>query len=138
MKFYETFDHTADLGIVVTASSEAELFQNAAFAVFDIITLIERVNPLETRIVSARGESPDDLLVNYLREILYLYNGGHWLLRAAQVVALDDQSVEAEIVGEPYRQDKHEIRKEIKAVTYHQAEVSKTAAGWRAKVIFDV
>jgi len=40
--------------------------------------------------------------------------------------------------GETYDPARHRIKQEIKAVTYHQAAVEKTAAGWRARVVFDV
>jgi SHS2 domain-containing protein len=42
------------------------------------------------------------------------------------------------VTGEPFDGRKHEICKEIKAVTYHQTEVRQTDAGWTARVIFDV
>ena len=45
---------------------------------------------------------------------------------------------EAEALGEPFDEEKHDICKEIKAVTYHQTEVRQAPAGWTARVIFDV
>lgn len=135
---YRTFDHTADLGLIVTGKSIGELYANAAFAVFDIITDLGRVEALETRRIFVEGDSPEDLLVNYLREILYLYNGERWLLRGIRVTRIDDNVLEAEARGEPLDGRKHEIRKEIKAVTYHQVLVRQTPKGWEARVIFDV
>lgn len=138
MKPYETFDHTADLGLLVTARTEAELYANAAFAVFDIITDLGRVETLEARRIHAEGDSPEDLLVNFLREILYLYNGERWLLKEIRVTVVKNYALEAEARGEPLDGRKHEVCKEIKAVTYHQAGVRQTADGWEARVIFDV
>ena len=138
MKPYKTFDHTADLGLAITGASEKVLFANAAFAVFDIITDLGRVEPYETRRVLAEGDSLEDLLINFLREILYLYNGERWLLKEIRITRIDDKALEAEARGEPFDGQKHEICKEIKAVTYHQAEVLKTPKGWAARVIFDV
>ena len=138
MKPYTTFDHTADLGLAITGASEEDLFANAAFAVFDIITDLGRVEPRETRRVLVEGDSREDLLINFLREILYLYNGERWLLKEIRVIKIDEKALEAEARGEPFDEHKHEICKEIKAVTYHQAEVRKTPDGWAARVIFDV
>jgi len=138
MKPYKTFDHTADLGLTVTGQSVGELYANAAVAVFDIITDLGRVEPRETRRITVEGDSPEDLLINFLREILYLYNGERWLLREIRVTMIGDNGIEAEAVGEPLELQKHEICKEIKAVTYHQARVRKASGGWEARVIFDV
>ena len=138
MKTYHAIDHTADLGLVITGASESELFSNAAFAVFDIITDLERVEPRETRRVVVEGSSREDLLVNFLREVLYLYNGERWLLKEARIVRIGEKGLQAVVAGEPFEGHKHEICKEIKAVTYHQTEVRKTRKGWTAKVIFDV
>lgn len=138
MKPYKTFDHTADLGLSVTGRQMGELFANAAVAVFDIITDLGCVETREIRRISVEGDSPEDLLVNFLREILYLYNGEHWLLREIRVARIGDKEIEAEARGEPLDLRKHEISKEIKAVTYHQARVRKTPGGWEARVIFDV
>ena len=138
MKPYTTFNHTADLGLAITGASEEKLFANAAFAVFDLITDLGRVEPRETRRILVEGDSREDLLINFLREILYLYNGERWLLKEIRVIKIDEKSLEAEARGEPFDEQKHKIFKEIKAVTYHQAEVRNTPDGWAARVIFDV
>jgi protein archease len=138
MKPYRTFDHTADLGLSIRGASEEDLLANAAFAVFDIITDLGRVEPRETRRILVEGDSPEDLFINFLREVLYLYNGERWLLKGLCVTRIDEKVLEAEARGEPFDRRKHEILKEIKAVTYHQAEIRKTPDGWTARVIFDV
>jgi len=138
MKPYHTFNHTADLGLIITGKNMGDLYANAALAVFDIITDLARVEAHETRRILVEGGGLEDLLINYLREILYLYNGEHWLLKEIRVVRVDDNALEAEAQGEPLDGRKHEIRKEIKAVTYHQAQVRKMKTGWEARVIFDV
>jgi SHS2 domain-containing protein len=138
MKPYRTFDHTADLGLEIRGASEEDLYANAAFAVFDIITDLGRVEPRETRRLRVEGDSPEDLLINFLREVLYLYNGERWLLKGLRVTRIGEKVLEAEARGEPLDGRKHEICREIKAVTYHQAEIRKTPDGWTARVIFDV
>ncbi len=138
MKSYHAIDHTADLGLVITGANEGELFSNAAFAVFDIITDLKHVEPRETRQIVVEGDGWEDLLVNFLREVLYLYNGERWLLKEARIVRIGEKGLQAKVSGEPFNSRKHEICKEIKAVTYHQTEVRKTPEGFTARVIFDV
>ena len=138
MKFYHTFNHTADLGLAIRGASRELLFTNAAVAVFDMITDLACVEPRETRRIVAEGTSDEDLLINFLREVLYLYNGERWLLKDIRMTRFGETALEAEAQGEPHDDRKHEICKEIKAVTYHQAKVFRTPDGWEAKVIFDV
>lgn len=138
MKPYQTFDHTADLGLAIKGESEEKLFANAAFAVFDLITDLERVEARDARRIEVEGDNREDLLINFLREVLYLYNGKRWLLKEVRIIRIGEKGLEAEALGEPFDGQKHEICKEIKAVTYHQAEVRKTPSGWTARVIFDV
>jgi SHS2 domain-containing protein len=138
MKPYHTFDHTADLGLAINGASEEKLFANAAFAIFDIITDLNRVEARDARRIAVEGDNREDLLINFLREVLYLYNGERWLLKEIRIIRISKKGLEAEALGEPFDEQKHEICKEIKAVTYHQAEVRQTPAGWTARVIFDV
>ncbi|HEX9156573.1 MAG TPA: archease [Syntrophales bacterium] len=138
MKPYTTFNHTADLGLAIRGASVEKLFANAAFAVFDILTDLGRVEPRETRRILVDGDSREDLLINFLREILYLYNGERWLLKEIRIIKIDEKALEAVVRGEPFDEHKHEICKEIKAVTYHQAQIRNTPDGWTARVIFDV
>ena len=82
MTVYRQFYHTADLGIEVFGGTAGELFTNAAFAMFDLITQLNCVELRETRRIEVEGVDLDDLLVNFLRESLYLFNGEHWLAKA--------------------------------------------------------
>ncbi|MGE5790792.1 MAG: archease, partial [Syntrophaceae bacterium] len=59
-------------------------------------------------------------------------------LKELRVTRVGERVLEAEARGEPFDGQKHEICKEIKAVTYHQAQIRKTPDGWTARVIFDV
>jgi SHS2 domain-containing protein len=135
---YTIFDHTADLGVEIYGKTLEELFANAAFAVFDIITDLRLVRPAGERHVIVEGEGWEDLLVNYLREILYLFSGEGLLLKEYSVMKMDPNHLEGQVSGEPFDPERHRINKEIKAVTYHQVAVKETPGGWTGRVIFDV
>jgi len=140
---YRQFNHTADLGIEVFGRNAGEVFTNAALAVFDLITDLSLVENRETREIKAEGVDMDDLLVNFLREVLYLFNGGRWLARE---FVLHDFGLEVkrtnrllvEAYGEPYDPGRHPIKTELKAVTYHQLGIRKIPEGFTTKVVFDV
>ncbi|MBP1721013.1 MAG: putative cytosolic protein [Deltaproteobacteria bacterium] len=138
MKTYKPIDHTADLRIEISGKDEKEVYQNAGMAVHDLIADLRHVKPKEVRKVTVEGRDREDLLVNFLREILYLYNGEHWLLKKLTIVKFGRGKIEAMLTGEPFDRSRHGLKHEIKAVTYHQAEVKETQEGWKARVIFDV
>ncbi len=138
MKTYKPIDHTADLGIEISGKDEQEVFENAGMAVHDLIADLRHVRPREVRKVAVEGRDRADLLVNFLREILFLYNGKHWLLKKVTIGKFSRGKIEATLTGEPFDSARHGLKHEIKAVTYHQAEVKETPQGWKARVIFDV
>jgi len=135
---YRQFYHTADLGIEVFGGTAEELFANAAFAIFDLITDPDCVELRETRRICVEGVDKDDLLVNFLRESLYLFNGERWLAGEFVLVEFADESLVAEAKGEPFEPARHRIKTELKAVTYHQLGIRETPEGCTTKVVFDV
>jgi SHS2 domain-containing protein len=135
---YTIFDHTADLGVEMYGKTLPELFANAAFAVFDTITDLSRVRPTEERRFVVEGDGWEDLMVNWLREILYLFNGEGLLLKEYAIMNINPHRLEANVSGEHFDPVHHRINAEIKAVTYHQISVRETPDGWTGRVIFDV
>jgi SHS2 domain-containing protein len=135
---YRVFDHTADLGVEISAASVEEIYAAAAVALFDLLTDLSAVRAGITREIVVTGEDQADLLVNFLREALYLWNGERFLIKTCSVRELAPQRLKALLRGECFDPVRHRIKQEIKAVTYHQASVCETEKGWIAKVVFDV
>jgi SHS2 domain-containing protein len=138
MKRYELLDHTADIGIIASGRDLTEAFVNAAYAMFDILTDIDRVEEKDSFELEASAENVEDLLVAWLDELLYLYETDRFLSRRFVISDMSNTSLRASVFGERIDPDRHEIKTEIKSVTYHQLMVEKTDDGWKAQVIFDV
>jgi len=137
-KRYTLLDHTADLRIRVSGTDPADLFKNTGLALFDLITTPDRLVPREVIEVAVTGDDPADLMVNFLRELLYLWTGNEKLVKLIDIVDISDNAVSSLVSTDRYQPGSHEILHEIKAVTYHQIEVSRTKDGWQATVVFDV
>ena len=135
---YRIFDHTADLGVEVTGATLEELYAGAALALFDLLTDLSSVRAGVAREIVVSGEDPAELLVNFLREILYGWNGDGFLMKSCLIREVKPRRLKALLRGEPFDPARHRIQREIKAVTYHQASVEKKGDGWVATVIFDV
>ncbi|MCD6082920.1 archease [Candidatus Aerophobetes bacterium] len=138
MKKYELIDHTADIGVKVRGKSVGELFENAAYAMFDLIADLDRVEKREVLEVEIEGEGMDELLADWLRELLYKFNGERHLLKDFKIEEIDQKSLKARVRGEKLDLSRHSLKMEIKAVTYYGLEIKRTSEGWQAQVIFDV
>jgi SHS2 domain-containing protein len=77
-------------------------------------------------------------MVNWLRELLYLWSGNDLLVASVEIDHISAQRIVAVVSVESFRPERHRIRNEIKAVTYHQIDVSAGLTGWQAKIILDV
>ena len=137
-KNYKLIDHTADLGIEVYGSNLGNLFENAGYAMFDVITDINRLNALSETSVNISGEDWPDLMVNWLRELLYLWTGRGLLVKTINIISISEYTLSANVKYEPYVSDRHLLKSELKAVTYHQVKVEEKNSEWEARIIFDV
>jgi SHS2 domain-containing protein len=135
---YRIFDHTADLGLEVTAHTGEALYAGAAVALFECLADLGTVRAGRTRQLAVTGADEADLLVNFLRECLYAWSGEGFLLKSCQVGDLTPQHLTALLRGEPFDPGRHRLLQEIKAVTYHQASVRSSPAGWMARIVLDV
>ena len=136
---YRILDHTADLGLEVTAETPQDLYKAAAAALFELMTDVRILGRTRTCRIDVEGDNPADLLVNFFRELLWAFNGEGFLARECVVVNLSATRLEALLEGDTFDPDRHRLIREIKAVTYHHTEVGQLPGGrWVARVIFDV
>jgi SHS2 domain-containing protein len=136
---FTLIDHTADLGLRVRGETLERLFENAADAMLKVMLNAHALPPMETTPIHLDGRDLEDLMVRWLGEILYLFEGEKKVMVHARIVSLSPRHLEASIDTIPYSPDDHEILCEIKAVTYHQIGIARKHDDlWEASVIFDV
>jgi SHS2 domain-containing protein len=135
---YETFEHTADLGLRVRAPDLDTLFAEAAAALF--AALVEdpaAVRPLQRVDVRLAGDDRALLLFDWLRELLYNFDARHLLFGRFEV-KVSDAGLEGTAWGEPLDPDRHALAHEVKAITYHGLRVEPEGGGWLAEMIVDI
>jgi SHS2 domain-containing protein len=135
---YRFIDHTADFRLEIFGIDEKDLFVQAANALTDLITDPKTLGSRFRQTLTVIGDDWPDLMVNWLRELLYLWNGEERLVSRVILHSLEPTCLEATAITDAYDADRHPIRNEIKAVTYHQIEVCPWQTGWRARVVFDI
>jgi SHS2 domain-containing protein len=126
------------MGFDVFGRTRRELFRNGARALFEAIVPPGSVAMTEERSLSVEGLDTNDLWINTLRELLYLFNSDGFLVCDVDILTLGPKGLSLTARGEPYDPAKHEIINEIKAVTYHQAKIVRTGVGWKGRFIVDV
>lgn len=137
-KKYRILNRSADLVIKVYGKTQEELFANSAFALFDLMTDGGKVEVREHLPLVVEGVNRDDLIVNWMRELHYLYQVSGYLLKECHLLETKENYVQAEVRGEKFDPDRHEIRREIRSVIPHQCRMEKTGDQWTAQVTFEV
>lgn len=137
-KRYEIFDHTADLGIRVTGGTLSDLFLNAGTALFDLIGEPDCQGKRYPIPLTVTGEDEVELLINWLRELLYLFNGKDLVVGHIEILRVRDLTLSARAYGTKVDFDTFDFKYDIKAVTYHQARVRRCKDGYEATVVFDL
>jgi len=137
-KAFEIIDHTADVGIIAYGADVEELFSNAALALFSLITELESVEEKLRLDLEVSSEDRDSLLVEWLNELIYLFDVKHILFNRFDIVGLTHNELKATCYGEDFDPMKHKIKIGVKAATYHMLRLDKNGGGYKAQIIFDI
>jgi SHS2 domain-containing protein len=135
---FEVLEHTADIGFEVRGATLPELYVNAARALLAIAADTASLRPVEERRITVRGADRADLLVNWLGEILYLFDSDQFVPAGIEVASLSEHELKAVLRGEPRDVHRHRWKLIVKGVTYHQLAVAEIDGGWWARVILDI
>ena len=155
---YETFEHTADVGLRVRAASMSGLFEEAARGLFSVMVAnLAAVQPIQEIRIQLQRESLEDLWHDWLSELLFTFHGRRLMLAAfkadlrvaepcdegegdaGELVGLSPMVLlDAVARGEPIDPGRHEITAEVKAVTWHKLRVEQRPDGWVGEVILDI
>lgn len=135
---FEVFEHTADVGLRIRATDLNGMFADAAKAFFSLIVAnLDAVRPVQETRLQIAGDRYDDLLFDWLSELLYQFDANHLLL-ADFDVQVGENGLTAIARGEPVDRKRHELDMEVKAITYHGLKVERTDDQWMAEVIVDI
>jgi len=136
MPKYEFVEHTADVTFKAYGRSLNELFENAAEALESTLVLLEGVALRETTTIEMSSDSYENLLYDWLAELLVTFEVEHFAVKKC-IVKITDLSLTAECRGERIDPNKHIFNAEVKAVTYHNLQVEKNNV-YHAEITLDV
>jgi SHS2 domain-containing protein len=141
-KGFKFLEHTADAYIAAYGKDLAEAFENAALAMFDVMTDVEKVSPEDKGNVEVAAQDEYALLYSWLEALLVKFDIKHMLYSKFKILELnkisDSFRLRAEIWGEKFNPEKHTQKVGVKAVTYHRMEIIREPNKVTLKFILDI
>ncbi len=141
-KRYEFLEHTADAYVAAYGKDFVEAFENAAVAMFDVMTEVESVHPNVEDQVEAKGDDEYALLYSWLEALLVKSETQRMLYSKFRISELNRDSdgfkLRARIWGEEFDAKRHLQKVGVKAVTYHRMEINKAPGKVTLKFILDI
>jgi SHS2 domain-containing protein len=133
---YEELDHTADIRLRVKSPSADTLFAETALAMMKIVYGESRPGTIE-RTIELRAETIENLLLDFLSEVLFISEVDYLVFSAASV-HINGDSLKAQMTGEPFDPERHRGGTEIKGISYSGLRIVKEDEGYVLDILFDV
>jgi SHS2 domain-containing protein len=137
-KAFEVIDHTADIGIIAYGTDIKQVFTNAALGMFHLITDIDDIGEDTRRDIELSSQDTENLLVEWLNELLYAFDAEHIVFKSFWIDTLSDNHLKATCRGTQIDPGQYRIKREVKAATYHMLDINKEDSGYKAQIIFDI
>jgi SHS2 domain-containing protein len=139
---FEFLEHTADILIAAHGQNTEEAFENAALAMFEVMTDTTKVTPTQEDTVEVEAEDEYALLYSWLEALLVKFEVNGMLYSKFKVTSLQDTDegfkLKATAWGEKFTAEKHPQKVAVKAVTYHRMEIIKEYDKVTLEFILDI
>ncbi len=137
---YEYLDHTADAKFIAYGDSLEEAFTNSAYAMENILVGDEKVQSKIKRTIKAESESKENLLYDFLDELLFLLDTESLLLSK-----IEDLKIEAknnryilECKATFDNASGYDISGNIKSVTHSEMKIEESDGNFKIQVVVDI
>lgn len=116
------------------------LFKHASLALTEVMIDSTSIEGKLIRNMKMDSESLEDLLFQFLEELVYLKDSDRLIFKTFNIHVINTERpwLTAELKGEEISPQKHKLRTDVKAVTYHMFTLKKEKNYWRARVVVDV
>ena len=121
---FEFLEHTADVYIRAHGKTMEEAYENAALAMFEVMTDTDKIAQMQEETLEVEAEDQYALLYNWLEALLVKFETENMLYSKFQITNWEETDeifkFKAKIWGEKFDPQKHPQRVGVKAVTYHR------------------
>ena len=133
---YEVAQHIADVRLLVSAASVEELFAEAVRGMYAVMRGVPApgAQPVQRTIAVDDSADRTALLVDFLNDVLHRTHVGREMFDRVTFTRFEDVSLTATLTGiAPASFDE-----DVKAVTYHEADVVVLHGVWQTTLVFDI
>ena len=139
-------DHVADIRFIAYGDTPETLFENAALAMLSVIADTDTIRPEIQFDIDLETVSPENLMVDFLSELLFLFDAEETVLAKAKVSEIGKRNddgeekyfIKAAVFGAPIDVSRQNFKTEVKAVTYSGIRVEKKENGYETEVVLDL
>ena len=121
---FEFLEHTADVYIRAHGTTMEEAYENAALAMFEVMTDTDKITQMQEETLEVEAEDQYALLYNWLEALLVKFETENMLFSKFQITNWEETDenfkIKAKVWGEKFDSQKHPQRVAVKAVTYHR------------------
>ena len=135
---FTIIDHPADIGIEARGMTLTEAFENVANGLMSIIVERATVAEKKEEYIQVHAADREQLLVRWLNEILYMFDGQHFVPKTFSITEISDTFLKAKILGDHFSPSTHRTKLDVKAITYHQLSIKNEADGLVVTVFVDI
>ena len=138
-KYHEDIS-LADIAFSAEAPTLEQLLVEGAKATFETMVNLEEVKTIKKRIIKLEADTPEKLFFDWIEELIYLKDADYMVFSKFEVRIKKGGKyfLEGAAWGEGIDPEKHTLKVDVKAITYHHFKVEETKGKWRAFVILDI
>lgn len=145
---YRFLEHTTDAYFEASGKTLEEAFENAGRALFEVMLNTSKVECKTRKLIVDSGIDAYNALYRWLEDLLIIFSVEK--LAFTQFSIVFEKSVKGlpelnkplrfmgEVCGEYVDPEKHEIRNEVKAVTYSLMKITKENDCWYVSTVLDL
>jgi len=134
----EHFAHGADVGVRGIGRTKEQAFEQAAMALSNVVTDVERIIPREAIGIECTAPSDGLLLADWLNRLIYEM-AVHHMVFGRFTVAIEDGRLSGRAWGEKVDLARHAPAVEPKGATFTALKVERRPDGaWIAQCVIDV
>ena len=139
---FRYLEHTSDAYVEARGFTLEEAFAYSAKGMFEIMTDTSKVNAVERREVKDLATDLGNALYRWLEDLLILHDSEGLVFRDFRIsinrLAGGGIEINGIAEGEEFDPAKHEVRTEVKAVTYSLMEIRKEGNCWVVRFVLDL
>ncbi|MHA1727262.1 MAG: archease [Promethearchaeota archaeon] len=144
MNYYRYLEHTADIRLYAVGETLERAFEQAVLGMINIMTDINKISNIISKKVCCSAPDKEILLVDYLTEYLGIFDIENLLFSSINIDGIKyneengDYSIDSTAYGEEFDPEKHEIRSEVKAVTFSYLEIAENPDKTELWIVLDL